>query len=146
MEPEGVDDHVELLIQSPGQELRLRTWKLRVDEASTTKPEMGQEFTTRQLKLQTSRPLPRFERLPIFDQDMSWMREGVWRKCGRAAAHKHPEAQVVPDSDRSLHGDEVAQVKHVGASVVDPVVWDKTESLARAVGGECFRSSQTHPS
>lgn len=50
------------------------------------------------------------------------MREGVRGKRGRAAAHKHPEAQVVPDSDRGLHWDEVTQVKHVGASVVVPVV------------------------
>lgn len=54
---------------------------------------------------------------------------------------------MVPDSDRGLHGDEVAQVKDVGAPVVDPVVWDKPEPLARAVGGggESLRSSQNPP-
>lgn len=41
MEPEGVDDQVELLILNPGQELRLRTWKLRVNEAPTTKNKNG---------------------------------------------------------------------------------------------------------
>lgn len=82
-----------------------------------------------------SGPLPRVERLPIFDQDVSRVREGVWRERGRAAAHKHPEAQVVPDSDRGLHGDEVAQVKHVGAPVVHPVVWNRTPIVSTCSRG-----------
>lgn len=70
---------------------------------------------------QAATPKPS-RRSPVFDEDMSGMREDVRGKRGHAAVHKHPQAQVVSHSDRGLHGDEVAQMEHVGASVVDPVV------------------------
>lgn len=50
------------------------------------------------------------------------MREDLWGKCGHAVAHKHPEAQVVSDANRGLHGDKIAQMEHVRAPVVEPVV------------------------
>lgn len=86
------------------------------------KTEKQKRSQTRHLKLPTFRPKRWKPSQPILDENVSGMREDVQGKRGHAVADKHPEAQVVSDSDRGLHGDEIAQIEHVGASVVEPVV------------------------
>lgn len=74
------------------------------------------------------------------------MGEDVQGKRGHAVAHKHPEAQVASDFDRGLHGDEIAQMKHIGASVVEPVICNEAQSSARTAGTNVSGPTQTHQS